>query len=107
MAITPLTLLCGNYLLISLASLISDQVYCFYKFTNFGIALKLPIVDGGGGDLLNLSNNNNNIIIDDDVQSICFLDNFFYGWYYRISTVIYLLMAGIVLVPSVKNEIII
>ena len=72
MYLEPLTLLSANCFFFGALSLVSDQVYRYFKFS---------------GSL--------------DTVTFCFYDNYFYGWYYLLCTVYYLLMGAFLMQAQV------
>ena len=74
---TKLALLSGSSMLFGILSVVSDLVYRFFKI---------------GGRQTN------------PTVSFCFYDNFFYGWYYRLSAVAYFAAGGLLLFPAVSVE---
>ena len=74
MNLEPLTMLSANCILFGAVSLATDQVYRYFKFRG--------TLDG---------------------VTFCFYDNFFYGWYYFICTIYYLLMGAFLLRAQVRG----
>lgn len=64
----PIKALIGSSFLLAILSLKADLVYRFYR------------INGPASD-----------------QNYCFYDNFFYGWYYRLSTIFYFTISGLLL----------
>ena len=74
----PLTFLTMSCFFYGIFCMISDQIYVHYK---------------------------QQLDYDNHGEAYCFLDNFFYGWYYRLATVTYLVTGGILMYPNVSmNE---